>query len=142
VTSIQKARALFKKKKYREAISLAENIVAYGPSSAARDIMNGSYYALAIQQFQAGHLLEAGKLFAMVNRDYGQTSDYMRRIKNQLRVRADYHYKKGVQYFVDEKLMKAISEWETTLRLNPEHARARAELKKARTMLKTLNGLQ
>ncbi|MBW2096372.1 MAG: hypothetical protein JRI80_15965 [Deltaproteobacteria bacterium] len=142
VTSIQKAQALFRKKKYREAISLAENIVAYGPSPAARDIINGSYYALAMQEFRAGRLLEAGKLFTMVNRDYEQTSDYIRSIKNQLRVRADYHYKKGVQYFVDEKLAKAISEWEITLRLNPEHTRARAQLKKARTMLKNLNGLQ
>lgn len=142
VTSIQKARALFKKKKYREAISLAENIVAYGPSSAARDIINGSYYALAMEEFRAGRFLEAKTLFAMVNRDYKQTSDYMRSIKNQLRVRADYHYKKGIQYFVEEKLAKAVSEWETTLRLNPEHAKARAELKKARTMLKNLNGLQ
>lgn len=142
VTSIQKAQALFEKKEYREAISLAENIVAYGPSKAAMDILNGSYYALAVQEYQANRLLEARKLFGMVNPDYQTTSDYIRRITNQLRVRADYHYKKGIQYFVDEKLAKAISEWEATLRLDPEHTRARAELNKARTMLKNLNGMQ
>ena len=142
VTSIQRAQTLLKKKKYREAISLAENIVAYGPSSAARKVINASYYALAMDAFHSGRLPEAMKLFGMVNSDYEKTSDYIRRIANQLRVRADYHYKKGVHYFLDEKLAKAISEWEITLRLNPEHAKARADLKKARTMLKNLNGMQ
>ncbi len=142
LTSIQKARSLFARKKYREAISLAENIVAYGPSKSAREIINGSYYALALQKLKENRLVEARKLFEMVNRDYGKTADYIRNLTNQLRVRADYHYKKGVRYFLDEKLAKAISEWETTLRLNPEHARARADLKKARAMLKNLNGLQ
>ncbi len=142
MTSIQKARALFEKKEYEEAISLAENIVAYGPSAAAREIINGSYYALALKEYRAGHLPEAEKLFKRVTGSFRQTADYLQRIRNQLRVRADYHYKKGAHYFVDEKLAKAISEWEITLRLNPNHAKARADLKKARTMLKSLNGMQ
>jgi tetratricopeptide (TPR) repeat protein len=141
-TLVQEAQSLFKAGKYREAISLAENIVAYGPSSAARKVINASYYALAMDAFHSGRLPEAMKLFGMVNSDYEKTSDYIRRIRNQLRVRADYHYKKGAQYFVDENLAKAIFEWEITLRLNPEHAKARADLKKARTMLKNLNGMQ
>jgi tetratricopeptide (TPR) repeat protein len=142
VTSVQKAQDLFKAKKYQEAISLAENIVAYGPSTTARDIINASYYALGLQEFRAGHFSEAMKFFTMVNRDYEQTGDYIRRIRNQLHVMADYHYKKGVHYFVDEKLEKAIAEWKTTLRLNPEHGKARADLEKARTMLKNLNEIK
>ena len=142
MTSIQKARALFEKKEYEEAISLAENIIAYGPSPAAREIINGSYYALAMKEYRAGHLPEAENLFKLVTRNFRQTGDYIERITNQLRVRADYHYKKGAQYFVDEKLKRAISEWEITLRLNPNHAKARADLEKARTMLKSLDGMQ
>jgi tetratricopeptide (TPR) repeat protein len=142
MTSIQKARALLEKKEYKEAISLAEDIIAYGPSPAAREIINGSYYALALKEYQAGNLPEAEKLFTLVSRDFRQTADYIERIRNQLRVRADYHYKRGAHYFVDEKLKKAISEWEITLRLNPNHAKARADLKKARTMLNSLNGMQ
>jgi tetratricopeptide (TPR) repeat protein len=142
VTSVEKAQALFKAKKYEEAISLAEDIVAYGPSTEARDIINASYYTLALQEFRSGHLPEALKLFTMVNGNYEKTLDYIRRIRNQLHVMADYHYKKGVRYFVDEKLEKAIAEWKTTLRLNPEHARAQADIEKARTMLKNLNGIR
>ena len=142
MTSVQKARELFQKKKYREAISLAEDIVAYGPSPAARDIINGSYYALALRELESNRVLAAKKLFLMVDRNYKSTGDYIRKITNQLRVRADYHYRKGAQYFVSEKLEKAISEWETALRLNPDHGKARADLRKARTMLKNLNRLQ
>jgi tetratricopeptide (TPR) repeat protein len=142
VTSVEKAQALFKAKKYEEAISLAEDIVAYGPSTEARDIINASYYTLALQEFRSGHLPEALKRFTMVNGNYEKTLDYIRRIRNQLHVMADYHYKKGVRYFVDEKLEKAIAEWKTTLRLNPEDARAQADLEKALTMLKNLNGIR
>jgi tetratricopeptide (TPR) repeat protein len=142
VTLVQRAQTLLKAKKYKEAISLAEDVVAYGPSTEARHIINASYYTLAVREFRSGHLPEALKLFAMVNGNYEKTSDYIRRIRNQLHVMADYHYKKGVRYFVDEKLEKAIAEWKTTLRLNPEHARARADLEKARTMLKNLNGIR
>jgi tetratricopeptide (TPR) repeat protein len=142
VTSVQRAQALFEAKKYQEAISLAEDVVAYGPSTTARHIINGSYYALGLQEFRAGHLSEAMKLFTMVDRDYKQTPDYIRKIRNQVHVMANYHYQKGVRYFVDEKLEKAIAEWEATLRLNPAHLKARADLKKARTMLDNLHGIQ
>jgi hypothetical protein len=36
---------------------------------------------------------------------------------------------------VDEKLEEAISEWQETLRLNPEHRNGRISLKQARDLL-------
>lgn len=141
-TSLQKARTLFRAKEYRKAIAVAENIIAYGPSKAASDIVNGSYYALAVSQFHAGNFAESFKLFRRVDKYYSNTSSYMGRLRKKLQVMAGAHFKKGMQYFLNEKLRKAIAEWETTLQLDPSHPRARVDLEKARTMLKNLQEIK
>lgn len=141
-TPLQKARALFRAKEYRKAIALAENIIAYGPSKDASDIVNGSYYALAVSEFDAGNFVESFKLFRRVDKYYSDTGSYMERLRKKLQMMANAHFKKGMQFFLNEKLRKAIGEWEITLQLDPAHPRARADLEKARTMLKNLQEIK
>ncbi len=51
---------------------------------------------------------------------------------------AEAHYRKGLQYYLAENLQGAVREWEETLRLDPEHPRARKDIEKARRLLETL----
>ncbi len=48
---------------------------------------------------------------------------------------AEDHYRKGLNYFLAEDLQGAIREWEETLRLDPEHTKAKRDIEKARSLL-------
>ena len=48
---------------------------------------------------------------------------------------AETHYRAGVAHFVNEDLEGAITEWEKTLALNPEHQKAKRDIKDARNLL-------
>ena len=45
---------------------------------------------------------------------------------------SEEHYTEGFKYYSEKSLDKAIKEWESCLKLNPEHEKARASLKKAK----------
>jgi tetratricopeptide (TPR) repeat protein len=141
-TRLDKARVLYEWKRYREAISLSEDIIASRPSRAARAIIDGSYYALAVSEFRRDHLIKSLDLFKMVPRTFRDTASYMTEIEKKLAGKAESHYKKGMDYFLKEELGKAIEEWEAALRLNPDHTQAKFYLNKARAMLKNLQKLK
>ncbi len=139
---LKKARALYEWKRYREAISLSEDIIASRSSKAARAIIDGSYYALAVAEFRRSRLISSLDLFNMVPGTYKDTRNYVTEIKKKLAGQAESHYKRGMGYFLKEELGKAIGEWEATLRMNPDHLKAKSYLNKARAMLKNLQKLQ
>jgi len=45
---------------------------------------------------------------------------------------SEEHYTEGLKYYSEKSLDGAIKEWESCLKLNPEHENARAALKKAK----------
>ena len=54
---------------------------------------------------------------------------------------AELHYRQGLKYFLQENLAQAISEWETTLKYNPDHNLAVRDLANARMLLENLNNI-
>jgi tetratricopeptide (TPR) repeat protein len=55
---------------------------------------------------------------------------------------AGEHYLRGVKYFTDEELDKAIKEWETTLTLDPNHPKAKKDIENARALLQKLKEIK
>jgi tetratricopeptide (TPR) repeat protein len=55
---------------------------------------------------------------------------------------AEAHYLKGVNFFVEEKIEKAIQEWETTLSLEPRHPKAKKDIETARNLLQKLEKIK
>jgi tetratricopeptide (TPR) repeat protein len=55
---------------------------------------------------------------------------------------AEAHYLKGVNFFVEEQIEKAIQEWETTLSLEPKHPKAKKDIETARNLLQKLEKIK
>lgn len=90
---------------------------------------------MAEDLYDQGHYLKARTVLEQTGQDFPGRDKAFTKIQKKLDQEAEYHYKKGVKYFVDEKLDAAINEWEETLRLNPEHRNGRSSLKQARDLL-------
>lgn len=90
---------------------------------------------MAEDLYDQGLFLKARTVLEQTGQDFPGRDEAFARIQNKLNQKAEYHYKKGVKYFVDEKLDAAIAEWEETIRLNPEHRNGRNSLKQAKDLL-------
>lgn len=55
---------------------------------------------------------------------------------------AELHYNNGIKYFTEEKLDQAVQEWKETLRLNPQHPKAKRDVENALRLLKKLEEIK
>ncbi len=137
---LKKAVDLFKSKKYNEALSVAEEIILYDPvNSKINDLINASYYQMGKKLNREKKYQEALSMFNHLDPDYKDVQENIILVKNNL---AERHYNRGIKYYIDEELDKAIKEWETTLSLNPGHPKAKNDIENARSLLKTLEGIK
>jgi len=137
---LNKASASIKSKNYQDAISITEKILAYEPTNKnARDINNESYYLIGKTLSRGKKYKEALAMFNHVDPKYKDIKESIAFVKKQL---ANVHYIKGVKYFTDEELDKAIKEWEETLALDPNHPKAKKDIENARSLLQRLKEIK
>jgi tetratricopeptide (TPR) repeat protein len=138
--SLSDAKQLMDKKRYIEAISIAEEILEQDDENQrAKNIINESNYQMGKGFADGKNYREAIKYFSRVDPEYQDVG----RLKNEVEMRlAEIHYNEGVRYFVNEKLEKAIEEWKMTLAFNPGHQKARADIENAGNILKKLKEIK
>ena len=137
---VAKAAAYFKANKFRETASITDEILLTEPSNKeARDLRNASYYEMGKELRQQGKHEEALINFDRVDPGYRDVSQLVASEKRQL---AEVHYIAGIKYFTEEKLDKAVSEWKETLKLNPEHPKAKGDMETALKLLETLKEIK
>lgn len=137
---IGKAQNLFKEKKYEEVVSISEKIMEHEPKNKiARDLLNTSCYELGKADISAKKYEEALRFLSRVDPKYKDIKKVRAVAEKRL---ADIHYKTGVNYFVNEELDKAITEWKTTLTLNPNHEKAKKDIENARGLLEKLQKIK
>jgi tetratricopeptide (TPR) repeat protein len=137
---IGKATASFKSKNYKETLSITEEILLYNPSDKeARELMNASYYQMGKVSSQGKKYPEALEQFNRVDPGYQDVIALKASVERQL---AEAHYISGIKYFTEEKLDQAVKEWEETLRLNPQHPKAKADRENALRLLQKLKEIK
>jgi tetratricopeptide (TPR) repeat protein len=85
--------------------------------------------------FAQGRYSEALETYLQIAPHYSGREKAVAEVKEKLQIQADFHFKKGVKYFVEEDLVAAISEWEKTILLDPGHVNAINSIEKARNLL-------
>jgi len=135
-----KAEINFKANKFKETVSITEGILSVDPSNKqARGLTNAAYY-------QMGKVLSAQKKYeealgqwSRVDPGFRDISELIASVRRQL---AEVHYINGIKYFTEEKLDRAIQEWEETLKLNPQHPKAKGDIENAAKLLQKLNEIK
>jgi tetratricopeptide (TPR) repeat protein len=132
-----KAVTFFEKKQYQETLTIAEEIFEHDPfNKEARHLINASYYEMGKTLISGEEYHDALAMLDHVDPDYQDVSQMITSLKKSL---AKKHYTKGIEFFINEELAKAIKEWQETLKLDPDHPKARDDIENAQSLLDRLN---
>ena len=135
-----KAEINFKANKFKETVSITEGILSVDPSNKqARGLTNAAYYQMGKGFQREKKYQEALEQFNHVDPGYRDVRELIASAKIQL---AEVYYINGIKYFTEEKLDRAIQEWEETLKLNPQHPKAKGDIENAAKLLQKLNEIK
>jgi tetratricopeptide (TPR) repeat protein len=124
-----RAVAYFKANKYKETVALTQDVLSADPSNKeARELTNASYYEMGKRLHERGQYQEALAEFGRMDSGYRDSEQLIAKTKKQF---AEVRYISGVKYFTEENLDKAIEEWQETLKLNPQHPKAKGDMENA-----------
>ncbi|MBI4082421.1 MAG: hypothetical protein HY423_07395 [Candidatus Lambdaproteobacteria bacterium] len=140
---LAEAQARFNAKDYAEAISIAERILSQLPNHAeAKQVLNASLYERGKRLGGEKHFVEALSLLNRVDPSYKDTRTLIQGVRRGMREQAEYHYASGVKSYTNQDLDGAIKEWEETLSLNPDHAKAKEGIDQAKGLRARLERLR
>jgi len=137
------AVALYKEKKYKEAIAKFEVIAEKNPKdSQIQDYLAKSYFQQGLILFGKEDYLAARDEFK-ASLKYDKNCDLCEKnIQKCENTYKDVHYDKGMAYFGDQKLAEAIGEWESVSALDPDFKDVKKNLTKARDLLERLESIR
>ncbi len=135
-----KAAAFFEKKQFQETLSIAEEIFEHDPfNKEARHLINASYYEMGKTLISGEEYNDALAMLDHVDPEYQDVSQIITSLKKSL---AKKHYTRGIEFFLNQELAKAITEWQETINLDPDHPKARDDIENAQSLLDRLKEVQ
>jgi tetratricopeptide (TPR) repeat protein len=140
---LARARGLFEAKKFEEAAAAAEKLAGSPTVGAkARELAGNAWFAAgdaAVKEERYADALAAYRKAEPARKDAAAAGATVVRLKKE---KAEELYNAGVRLFINQDLQGAISSWEQTLALNPEHPKAPKDIEKARALQQKLKELK
>jgi tetratricopeptide (TPR) repeat protein len=137
------AKKYLAEKKYDKALETTKKIRTLDPKNKnALSLENEAHYMAGKTLYMEHQYTDSLKMFENIKNDYKDVKKISASIKTQMKKEAETHYKKGVKYFINEELKKAIAEWEKTLLLNPNHPKAVKDIENAKHLLMELEKIK
>ncbi|MFC1591292.1 tetratricopeptide repeat protein [Thermodesulfobacteriota bacterium] len=137
---ISRARQHLQNGRYLKALRIIDIALESAPDNeGAAELANDARYRLAMRRWSQRDYLKAMDLFREIDPDFKDTQQRMSDLKNEMTREAEACYRRGIDYYVNEKLSEAIHEWELTLHLNPQHKKAPADIERAQGLLDKLS---
>ncbi len=128
---------LFNQKKYQEAIIELNKVINADPDDKiALNYLYLSHYQNGIIFFDKGKYLFAKKDFEkalIYNKNCSNCLDYIDRCKEKY---LEVHYNNGLIFFANEKLDKAIEEWNLVYEIDPDYKQVKKNINKAKLFLR------
>lgn len=112
------------------------------PVQAEEQISDSSvHYQKAKELLDQEEYLDALLILRSIDRRYRDVDKLIAYTEVFLQQEADAHYRKGISYYLSENMAMAIWEWEEVLRLNPNHLKAKKDLRNARRLQRKMKKL-
>lgn len=140
---LARAEELFKARKYAEAAAAAEKAAGHARlGKRARELAAASWFASGDQALKEDRFADAAEAYRKADPDAKDVPGALAAVERRKKERAEEHYNEGVRFFINQKLAEAISSWETTLALNPQHPKAAKDVEKARALQQKLREIR
>ncbi|MGD9081954.1 MAG: hypothetical protein PVJ50_01290 [Desulfobacterales bacterium] len=134
-----KAENLLKQKQYEQVLAVAGRVLDYDKSNkAAENLINTAFCQQGRELVIRKNYSEALHVLSKANPEHDCVKKTISNVYKSKKKQAEVHYLKGVKHFLNEELHSAIKEWEKALALNPEHKKAKKNIKNARSLLDKL----
>lgn len=135
--------ALFDRRKYRQAIEEFERVLDARPDDeTARDYAFEAHFRLAEDLFEKKQFLAAREGFLESLRIRGDCAECHRYAEKSEELFKESHYRRGMQYYNQERLREAIAEWERVRAVDPSYKRVDYLIERSRKILKNLEALR
>lgn len=129
--------------RYRDIPPLMQRVTAIVPDHPeARFLINSAHYQEALKLANANKLIQAMTEFRKVDPTFKDTARQTASLKENIKKQADMFYRDGMRHFINEDLRKAVSAWQRTLELNPDHEKAREDIRNAERLLDRLEKIK
>lgn len=140
---LAKAEGYLEAGSYRDALEAAAGIQGGDPAAeAAQVVVNTSRYELGAELERKKRYLDALSSYSKVNPGFRDVKKKITALEKLIGELSEEHYIAGVQFFINQKLPQAISEWEKTLALNPDHPKASEDIVKAQNLIEELQKIR
>ena len=134
-----KAEDLLKQRQYDHALAVAGRVLDEDNSNtAAKNLINTTVCQQARNLLIRKNYTEALQVLTKADPEYDCVKKTISDVYTAKKKQAEVHYLNGVKHFLNEELQSAITEWEKTLTLNPEHKKAKININNARNLLEKL----
>lgn len=129
---VSEANALYKNQKFAEAIKVLENLRLETGSNAEMDnLLIAAYSSQAKKLEDAGRLGETNTLLSRASSAFPENEALKKQIEQvELHRNAERTYRQGNQWLAERQPQKAYAAYVETLKLEPEHAAAKAAMLK------------
>jgi len=142
-SEIAKAEKLLAEKRYEEVLQVAEKILDDDYlNQEAGGLINAVYYDKGRGYYQQENYPDALIELKRVDPNYMDTAARVSEIESILHQQAETYYLEGVKHYINEDLERAIQSWEITLKLNPDHKKAKTDIEGARNLLEKLGTVE
>lgn len=134
---------LFNKGMYNKAVQEFRKVLdVYPQDKTALEYTSRAHFLIATSLLEKKEYLPARDEFKralLYNRDCHQCQRLIRKSENLYK---EHHYKKGMKYYGEEKLVEAIREWELVKKIDPDYKRLDYLIKKAQNILEKLEEIK
>jgi len=134
---------LFEKGRYVEAAEEFRKVLEREPGDEkALFYVTRAHLLIGKSFLEKDHYLIAREEFKKALRYDAQCAECRRYIKESETLYKEYHYKRGMKYYGEEKLKEAIREWELVKKIDPDYKRLGYLIQKAEKILERLEEIK
>jgi len=142
-TALIKARNYEKNKQYKKVLPITVMILKFDTENVeAIDLKNKSFLELGKSLTRQNKYFSALEMLDEVEPGFENLDDASRDLRARMDKDAQKHYREGFKLYLDEKYEKAIEQWQTTLKLNPEHPEAEKLISESKSLIEKIKGLE
>lgn len=141
--NLASARSSLEFKQYSRTLKMTAKIQKHIPDHPeALELEKEVYYQIAREFEKFGKYTDALNVMRNIKINCETSQSYTEHLQQLVKDRADFYYRRGVRYFVNEELEKAISEWKKALAIDPANMTTQKDIKKAENLLEKLREIE